>query len=195
MASSLSSRTFKDKIFEHVVKKPSESRPAETDHQLYVLQSLILNTLDERRTTRVDPQDEDSMGKISDLRRIAFDSDGGAFSFGSSLELNGGGKKEKPNCSRDYQRLGFQNDINPTQDFRDTPPGILALDCMYYLATNHVELYNKIVLETACRGTGDECPFARSSIALTSVLCDILCIGETPKEQEGKFYTFFFQHK
>ena len=47
------------------------------------------------------------------------------------MEINGSNtKREKPNFSRDYKRLGFQNDINPAQDFTEIPPGILALDCM-----------------------------------------------------------------
>ena len=64
----------------------------------------------------------------------------------------------------------------------------------HYLANTHTEVFNKIVLETTCRGSGDECPFARSSIALTKVLCEIFRIGEPPTDQQGKFYPFIFQH-
>jgi len=64
----------------------------------------------------------------------------------------------------------------------------------YHLATTHADEYSKIVLESSSRTTGDECPFARSSIALVNVLCEILKIGEPPSDQQGKFYPFFFQH-
>lgn len=64
----------------------------------------------------------------------------------------------------------------------------------YHLATSHTENYSKIVLESACRSSGDECPFAKSSIALVNVLCDIMKMGEPPGDQQGKFYPFYFQH-
>ena len=66
--------------------------------------------------------------------------------------------------------------------------------CRYYLATTHQETYTKIVFESACRSAGDECPFARASIALVAILCDILKIGESLGDQQGKLYPFFFRH-
>lgn len=46
--------------------------------------------------------------------------------------------------AKDYKKLGFKCDINPALDFAETPPGMLALDCMIYFARNHVENYTKV---------------------------------------------------
>lgn len=36
----------------------------------------------------------------------------------------------------------------------------------------------KVVLENSCRADEHDCPFARASIELTNMLCDILKVGE-----------------
>jgi len=46
--------------------------------------------------------------------------------------------------TKDYKKLGFKYDINPALDFTETPPGMLALDCMIYFARNHVDAYTKV---------------------------------------------------
>ena len=45
----------------------------------------------------------------------------------------------RPEYKKEYKKLGFKNDINPAQDFKDTPPGMLALDNMIYFARNHTD--------------------------------------------------------
>lgn len=71
------------------------------------------------------------MDRIKELCRFAFDSDGGFFNQNGNSEMGGSvGKKDKPNYSREYRKLGFKNQVNPALDFAITPPGILALDCM-----------------------------------------------------------------
>jgi len=73
---------------------------------------------------------DQALNRIKDLCRIAFDSDAGFFSYSTSADSSNTGRKDKPNYSRDYKKLGFNNVINPAQDFAVVPPGILALDCM-----------------------------------------------------------------
>lgn len=46
--------------------------------------------------------------------------------------------------SKDFKKLGFKSDSNPVLDFEETPPGMLALDCMHYFAKYHVEAYTKV---------------------------------------------------
>lgn len=91
-------------------------------------------------------KDQDGHDKIKELRRIAFDGEGTGNVRGPS------------GYSRDYKKLGFKNDINPALDFTETPPGLLALDCMVYFARNHPESYTKLVLENSCRADEHECP-------------------------------------
>lgn len=46
--------------------------------------------------------------------------------------------------TKDYKKLGFKYDINPAANFTETPPGMLALDCMVYFARNQVDAYTKV---------------------------------------------------
>ncbi|KAG8321793.1 Engulfment and cell motility protein 3 [Homalodisca vitripennis] len=105
-------------------------------HQLYVLQTLSLGLLEQRMNIKMDPQDQDAHDKIKELRRIAFDSDGTGSTDGVARRQHGG-------YAKDYKKLGFKCDINPAMDFTETPPGMLALDCMIYFARNHTESYTK----------------------------------------------------
>ncbi|XP_076318305.1 engulfment and cell motility Ced-12 [Tachypleus tridentatus] len=155
---------------------------AEMAHQLYVLQTLLFNMLEERMLTKIDPQDPDARDKILDLRKLAFEPDTDP---SNPSNRKGGG------YSKDYKKLGFKNHVNPAEDFTETPPGFLALDNMIYFARNQTENYTKVVLESSCRADEHECPFARSSIELTKLLCEVLKIGEPPSEQGKTFYPMF----
>lgn len=126
-------------------------------------------------------QDQDGHEKIKELRRIAFDGEGA-------------GTRGPSGFTRDYKKLGFRNDINPALDFTETPPGLLALDCMIYFARNHSDNYTKLVLENSCRADEHECPFGRASVELVRILCDVLKIGEAPSEQGESFQPLFFTH-
>lgn len=138
---------------------------AEMAHQLYVLQTLMLSLLEQRMMTKMDPQDQDAHDKIKELRKIAFDTEG----------ANSGdvAARKQGLFAKDYKKLGFKYDINPALDFTETPPGMLALDCMVYFARNHTEAYTKVVLENSCRADEHECPFGRTSVELVKLLCEV----------------------
>ncbi|XP_046416980.1 engulfment and cell motility protein 1 isoform X2 [Neodiprion pinetum] len=159
---------------------------SEMAHQLYVLQTLLLGLLEQRMMTKMDPQDQDALDKIKELRRIAFDTEG---------SVSGDVTARKQGIfAKDYKKLGFKYDINPAMDFTETPPGMLALDCMVYFARNHVESYTKVVLENSCRADEHECPFGRTSVELVKLLCEVLRIGEAPSEQGQCYHPMFFKH-
>ncbi|XP_056308736.1 engulfment and cell motility protein 2 [Danio aesculapii] len=124
---------------------------------------------------------------IFELRRIAFDGDG--------AEPSGTEKRKAAAHTKDYKMLGFSNAVNPALDFTQTPPGMLALDNMLYLAKLHQDTYIRIVLENSSREDKHECPFARCAIELTRVLCDILQVGELPNEGCNDFHPMFFTHE
>ncbi|XP_073825310.1 engulfment and cell motility Ced-12 [Musca autumnalis] len=165
----------------------------EMTHQLYVLQTLTLGLLEQRMRMKVTNQDQDAHEKIKELRKIAFDDYSGIMSgmAGNSNNCSGSGNV---NFAQYYKKLGFKCDMNPAQDFMETPPGILALDCMIYFARNFTQQYTKIVHENSCRGDEHECPFGRTSIELVKLLCDILRIGEPPSDQSVDFQPMFFNH-
>uniref|UniRef100_A0A8C9TJ63 Engulfment and cell motility 2 n=1 Tax=Scleropages formosus TaxID=113540 RepID=A0A8C9TJ63_SCLFO len=159
---------------------------AEMAHQLYVLQVLTFNLLEERMMTKMDPSDQMQRDIIFELRRIAFDGDSDP----------GGTEKRKAMYTKDYKMLGFtvSNHVNPAVDFTQTPPGMLALDNMLYLARLHQDTYIRIVLENSSREDKHECPFGRCAIELTRMLCEILQVGELPNEGCNDYHPMFFTH-
>uniref|UniRef100_A0A8C7XQX1 Engulfment and cell motility 2 n=1 Tax=Oryzias sinensis TaxID=183150 RepID=A0A8C7XQX1_9TELE len=167
----------------HVIRG---NRPikAEMAHQLYVLQVLTFNLLEERMMTKMDPNDQAQRDIIFELRRIAFD--------GESDPT--GTEKRKATYTKDYKMLGFTNHVNPAMDFTQTPPGMLALDNMLYLAKVHQDTYIRIVLENSSREDKHECPFGRCAIELTRTLCEILQVGELPNEGCNDYHPMFFTH-
>ncbi|GBM25749.1 Engulfment and cell motility protein 1 [Araneus ventricosus] len=183
VAATLTSKQIRNVIMTHIIQMQHVG--AEMAHQLYVLQTLLFNLLEEKMKKRLDPQDPEAREKILELRKIAFDTD---TEIVNSVARKGGG------YSKDYKKLGFKNHVNPAEDFIEIPPGMLALDNMIYFARNHTESYTKVVLENSCRADEHECPFGRTSIELTKLLCDILKIGEPPTEQGKTFYPMFFTH-
>lgn len=71
-------------------------------HQLYVLQVLTFNLLEERMMTKMDPNDQAQRDIIFELRRIAFDAESDPSSVPGS-----GTEKRKAMYTKDYKMLGF----------------------------------------------------------------------------------------
>lgn len=72
------------------------------------------------------------------------------------------------------------------------PPGLLALDNMLYFSRHAPSAYSRFVLENSSREDKHECPFARSSIQLTALLCELLRVGEPCSETAQDFSPMFF---
>ncbi|XP_060637597.1 engulfment and cell motility protein 1 isoform X1 [Anolis sagrei] len=187
MANILAQKQLRGIILQHVIRA-QRAINNEMAHQLYVLQVLTFNLLEDRMMTKMDPQDQAQRDIIFELRRIAFDAE-------SELNNSAGNvEKRKSMYTRDYKKLGFINHVNPAMDFTQTPPGMLALDNMLYFAKHQQDAYIRIVLENSSREDKHECPFGRSSIELTKMLCDILKVGELPSETCNDFHPMFFTH-
>ncbi|XP_011551614.2 engulfment and cell motility protein 1 [Plutella xylostella] len=192
IAATLSSKQVRNVIYDNLIamsefsrNAPKEGVGTELAHQLYVLQTLTLGLLEPRMKQRADSQEQESQEKIKELRRIAFENDGA-----SAMEVNA---RRQLSFSKDNtKKLGFKCEIDPMKDFNETPPGILALDCMLYFSRNYQEDYTKIVLENSCRADEHECPFGKTSVELVKLLCDILHIGEPPSEQGQSYHPLFF---
>ncbi|XP_077347777.1 engulfment and cell motility protein 1 isoform X1 [Lithobates pipiens] len=187
MANILAQKQLRSIILTHVIRA-QRTINNEMAHQLYVFQVLTFNLLEDRMMTKMDPQDQAQRDIIFELRRIAFDVEPDQNTLGGSIE------KRKSMYTRDYKKLGFTNNVNPALDFTHTPPGMLALDNMLYFAKHHQDAYIRIVLENSSREDKHECPFGRSSIELTKMLCEILKVGELPSETCNDFHPMFFTH-
>ncbi|XP_058233564.1 engulfment and cell motility protein 1 isoform X3 [Hemibagrus wyckioides] len=186
MAHILAQKQLRPIILTNVIRSPKPIND-EMAHQLYMLQVLTFNLLEDRMMTKMDPQDQAQRDIIFELRRIAFDVECESNSSGSI-------EKRKSMYTRDYKKLGFINHVNPAVDFTQIPPGMLALDNMLYFARQHQDSYIRIVLENSSREDKHECPFGRSSIELTKMLCEILKVGELPSENCHDFHPMFFTH-
>ncbi|KAJ8672502.1 hypothetical protein QAD02_003761 [Eretmocerus hayati] len=184
-SATLQNKQFRNIFLTNIIQATGQVG-AEMAHQLYVFQTLMLSLLEQRMMTKMDNQDKDAHDKIMELRRIAFATEG----------TNSGDviARKQGSYAKDYKKLGFKCDINPALDFTETPPGMLALDCMVYFAKNHAESYTKVVLENSCRADEHECPFGRTSIELVKLLCEVLRIGEAPSEQGQSYHPMFFTH-
>ncbi|MBV98620.1 Engulfment and cell motility protein 2, partial [Eschrichtius robustus] len=139
MANAFAQKHLRSIILNHVIRG---NRPIKTEmaHQLYVLQVLTFNLLEERMMTKMDPNDQAQRDIIFELRRIAFDAESDPSNVPGS-----GTEKRKAMYTKDYKMLGFTNHINPAMDFTQTPPGMLALDNMLYLAKVHQDTYIRVM--------------------------------------------------
>uniref|UniRef100_A0A7N4P808 Engulfment and cell motility 3 n=1 Tax=Sarcophilus harrisii TaxID=9305 RepID=A0A7N4P808_SARHA len=157
----------------------------EMAHHLYVLQALMLGLLEPRMRTPLDPYNQEQREQLQALRQAAFELDGE--SQGSGLSAD----RRRSLCAREFRKLGFSNS-NPAQDLERAPPGLLALDNMLYFSSHAPNAYSRFVLENSSREDKHECPFARSSIQLTLLLCELLHIGEPCSETAQDFSPMFF---
>lgn len=178
---SVHTKAFRNVIISNVIGG-ARTLIGDMAHQLYVLQTHMLNMHEERMKMPADPNDPEVQKNIEYLRRSAFDIDNDSSQPGT----------RKSNL---FRKLGFEDQNVPANDFKNhTPPGILALDNVYYFAHKHEENYVKVVLENSSRADEHDCPFIQASIMLTKILCDILNIGEPPQEQGQVYYPMFFNH-
>ncbi|KAB5571612.1 hypothetical protein PHYPO_G00227040 [Pangasianodon hypophthalmus] len=155
----------------------------EMAHYLYVLQSVCLNHLEARMRTALDSFNQEQREALHSLRQAVFETE----SDGSLSN-----ERRRSLCAKEFKKLGFSNKGNPGQDLSRTPPGLLALDTMTYFASRYPDAYSRFVLENSSREDKHECPFARSSIQLTLMLCEILRIGEPPSETGSNYHPIFF---
>ncbi|XP_010610517.1 engulfment and cell motility protein 3 isoform X3 [Fukomys damarensis] len=157
----------------------------EMAHHLYVLQSLTLGLLEPHMRTPVDPYSQEQRDQLQSLRQAAFEPEGESLGTGLSAD------RRRSLCAREFRKLGFSNS-NPAQDLERVPPGLLALDNMLYFSRQAPSAYSRFVLENSSREDKHECPFARSSIQLTLLLCELLHIGEPCSETAQDFSPMFF---
>ncbi|XP_067905849.1 engulfment and cell motility protein 3 isoform X2 [Heterodontus francisci] len=181
----LNKRNLRQYIFKNIILSSATMRD-EMAHYLYVLQSISLNLLEPRMKIPMDPYNQEQRDMIHSLRQAAFESDT------DTSPGNFNTDRRKSLCAREFRKLGFPNNANPSLDFSRTPPGLLPLDNMIYFASRHSDAYNRFVLENSSREDKHECPFGRGSIQLTIIICEILKIGDPPSETGQDFYPMFF---
>eukprot|EP01137_Pigoraptor_chileana_P011503 Opistho-2@62475 len=138
----------------------------ELGHQLYVIQTIMLNIAQERRNRRFD-RAQGHQELVAELFKIAF--------------------PDSTDSSMQGTKLGFSNPDVSTH-FSE-PPGILALECMLFVAKKYQEVFRKLALEQTGRA---DVPFGVASIALTNVLCEVLNVGGPSSEHSTAFEPMLF---
>ncbi|XP_059917625.1 engulfment and cell motility protein 3 isoform X1 [Gadus macrocephalus] len=178
----LSKKNLRQYIYKNIIHS-SGAVGDEMAHYLYVLQSVTLNHLEPRMRTPLDCYSQDQREVLHTLRQAAFETE-------SENSLSN--ERRRSLCAKEFRKLGFSNNSNPGQDLVRAPPGLLALDTMEYFSSRYPDAYSRFVLENSSREDKHECPFARSSIQLTLVLCEILRIGDPPSETGADYHPIFF---
>ncbi|XP_003386618.1 PREDICTED: engulfment and cell motility protein 1-like [Amphimedon queenslandica] len=156
----LSEQNFSRIIHDNILQRGPVDR--DIAHQLSIYQSFILNQVEGRMRTSFRDGDSTMETLLKQLPHRAFSDE--YRSKGSIAEQH-------------WKQLGFSQ-ANPRDDFRETPPGLLALDCMEYLARTKHDVYTRLLFAQM----DNPCPFAKTSVALTKVLCSIFRIGEQPAD-------------
>ncbi|XP_075045579.1 engulfment and cell motility protein 3-like isoform X1 [Mixophyes fleayi] len=157
----------------------------EMSHYLYALQCLSLGLLEDKVKTSMDPNDVEQRQQLQNLRLTAFPNEGDEGGHMTS-------ERRRSLCAKEFRKLGFTNNGSPWQDLCLTPPGLLALDNMVYFSTRWPSAYSRFVLENSSREDKHVCPFGRSSIHLSLILCEILRVGEPASETGQGFLTLFY---
>ncbi|KAI6655930.1 Engulfment and cell motility protein 1 [Oopsacas minuta] len=161
-------------IGSHVIGRHPQVKP-EVAHQLYVCQNLSLGVLEKRATSRfIDHYD-------TSYKHLVY--------LVNSLHIQTPDTANK-NIEDEFVKLGFLNE-DPTEDFNDVPPGLLALDCMVYFAQSQPENFTRQVL----RKLEFQCPFGHTSIFLTKMMYSLLKVGEPVSDISTDYIPMFFSNQ
>ncbi|KAG0414713.1 hypothetical protein HPB47_008121 [Ixodes persulcatus] len=150
---------------------------------LYMLQSLLLNTYEEKRRATLDISNPVLTEKLQLLLKFGF-----CINL-EDLDLKQRGSRR---FSAEYTALGFRHVAAPLKDFM-YPTGKFAFENLCYFAENHSASFTRVVQENVCCSPQHRCPLTQSSIMLSELLCRIFRIGE-PVSDQGTFYLMFFSH-
>lgn len=155
------SRTIHEKILQQAKGEVDHN----IAHQLSVYQSLVLNQVENKMRTVFQEGQREHEDILRQLPTLAFPED--YRNKGSNCPIQ----------DQHWKQLGFSRP-DPRLDFQETPPGILALDCMVHLARTKHEIYTRLLFAQM----DNPCPFAQMSVALTKILCQLFRIGEQSGE-------------
>lgn len=165
----------------HKIVSASNQLSSEMNHQLYVYQALLLSMLEPQMKNKNKPDIHDPQlnAGLANIYNKAFESS-------SALA------KEKGTGKPDFKKLGFENSDLPLKDFEETPPGMLAYDCMLYFANKHQDQYIKIIVENFVRDEEYQCPFGKCTKQLTKMLAEVLNVGASISDTSEEYQPIFF---
>ena len=158
----LRERAFNRLLNDHILTPYQGMVPQEIAHELYVYQCHVMNLAERHMKTRFIPGDPVMEDDLRMLPVRAFPDE-----YARSSKVS----------ETFWKQLGFTSG-DPRTELTETPPGVLALQCMVYLAKTKHEVFTQLLFGH----TDNQCPFAHASCMLTRVLCQLFHIGELPSE-------------
>ena len=158
----LREKRFNRMLNDHILTPFQGHVPQEIAHELYVYQCHVMNLAERHMKNRFIPGDPLMEDELRMLPARAFPEE-----IARSSKI--------PESL--WKQLGFLSG-DPRAELCDTPPGVLALHCMGYLAKNKHDVFNQLLFGH----TDNQCPFAHASSMLTRVLCQLFHVGEPPSE-------------
>ncbi|EDV26021.1 uncharacterized protein TRIADDRAFT_55703 [Trichoplax adhaerens] len=183
---------IRDTIVKNVIRRSGgirELRQSDSkkrkSQQLLAFQHLMLNTLIGRMSlSSITPDKVKS--KLDQLRKTVREA--GVYA------VAGADEEIEMNNETDFKILGSMNPRDPTLDLNDEPSGLLALDNMIFFSNKQNDNFRKFILENCGCNDSQACPFMKSSIALTKLLCNLLKIGDASfslNENDSYIEVFF----
>ena len=167
----LREKLFNRLLNDHILSFFQGLVPQEIAHELYVYQCHVMNLAERHMKTPFiagDPMMED------DLRTLPVRAFPEEYARSSKVS------------ETMWKQLGFLSG-DPRTELADTPPGVLALQCMVYLAKTKHDVFTQLLFGH----TDNQCPFAHASAMLTKVLCQLFHVGEAPSEIGYEFIPCF----
>ena len=169
----LSVNHFSRAIQEKILQQAKGEVDRDIAHQLSAYQSLVLNQVENRMRSPFQEGLREHEDALRQLPTLAFSEE-----YRSKAS-------NYPIQEQHWKQLGFSSS-NPRLDFQETPPGVLALDCMVHLARTKHEVYTRLLFAQM----DNPCPFAQMSVALTKILCQLFRIGEQFADTIGYYQEF-----
>ncbi|CAF0707658.1 unnamed protein product [Brachionus calyciflorus] len=91
-------------------------------------------------------------------------------------------------------KLGFKNISNPIDDFKETPPGMLALDFMEFFANkdSFKSVFQSFVSDKFNKNSEYMFPFVKASFNMVKYMYDLLNIGKDKFEEQYEILFIMF---
>ncbi|XP_069918699.1 engulfment and cell motility protein 3 isoform X2 [Oryctolagus cuniculus] len=207
-------RNFRQFIYKNIIHS-AVPLGDEMAHHLYVLQALTLGLLEPRMRTPLDPYSQEQREQLQALRQAAFEPEGESLSADRRRSLCAREFRKlgftNSNPAQDLERVppGLLALDNMVYFSRHAPSAYSRVSERAGRRWQHAHLGRvplgsaltllrsllpplQFVLENSSREDRHECPFARSSIQLTVLLCELLRVGEPCSETAQDFSPMFF---
>ena len=155
-------------------------------HQLYVMQQNLINLMTERMNTPLATHMEREAVMLLDFYASATE----------ALRITGTATAaERKYSTESLQRFGVTSANDLSDDFQETPPGLLTIDFMYRFAKNDFDSFSRILRQNNSWRRCRSCSFVRAATATARLVCELLRVGVEPQTHGSVFCGWFFARR